>query len=148
MSESYKLTHSPTNEKVADGTYVVGSVMAKHGKMEARVVVMKGIVLKPEFYIGDQQLREVSKENLPKSALACLSRRSGLSISDRILEAASSVSEAIVPSAYAGKGCRVATFVEVDRECATVAGETECVSVIEGLSCGKHVAYYVGWNVF
>jgi hypothetical protein len=70
MDESYKLTLHPAKEKLADGPYVVGAVTTKHGQMEARVVVMNGIVSKPEFYIGDKQLREISKENLPKSALS------------------------------------------------------------------------------
>ena len=148
MAESYKLTLHPAKEKLADGTYIIGAVTTKHGQMEARVVVMNGIVSKPEFYIGNKQLREVSKENLPKSALSCLSKRFSLSISDRIIGAARSISEAIVPSAYAAKTCGVSTFVRVDRECATVNGETECVDVIERIDCGKHVAYYVGWNVF
>ncbi len=122
---SHRLKSIDLRAKLGDGAHIVDLFATGHGRLEERVVVIKGVVSKPSFFLDNRRLRKTSKGELPRRVLTCLKGRAhGAGGANR------------------ARGCTVAVK-EVWSECFTVAGERTCTYVVEISDCGKFSHYEV-----
>ncbi len=63
VSHRLKLIDS---EKLGEGAQIVDSFKTRHGALEERVIVTKGVASAPNFFLGDKPLSKTSKSELPE----------------------------------------------------------------------------------
>ena len=96
-------------QHLSDGEHVIASAETVNGKLEARVIVKKGVASEPAYYLGGRQLKETSPSKINEPLLKCLSEgldcgtknAEGVCTEDWLSTAVDGILDAIVPPAEA-----------------------------------------------
>ena len=91
--------------KLKDGEHTIAAIETFHGKLEARVMVKRGVVSDPILFLDGKPLKEISKSEIPKALLDCLPKAE-LPSEGLLSKASRSILDWVVPPADAkGRKC-------------------------------------------